>query len=150
MSRRMLYEITMKAYSFDWDDNILHMPTMVNMEKKEGDKWVPIKLTTGEYADLKDNEDYRYPDNNMRAAFTDFDNDELVYCNGSLLNLQKPKLVESKLSQEEQEKYCMDCGLCCFHDKELVKTKNKFNIISKIFDDIWREEKSSCKYLEII
>jgi|TARA_R110002167_G_scaffold44619_4_gene134128 hypothetical protein len=77
MSRRMLYEITMKAYSFDWDDNILHMSTMVNMDKKEGDRWVPVKLTTGEYAELKDNEDYRYPDNNIRAAFTDFDDDNL-------------------------------------------------------------------------
>jgi len=27
--------------------------------------------------------------------FTDFDNDELVYCNSSLLNAGKPKLIES-------------------------------------------------------
>ena len=30
--------------------------------------------------------------------FTDFDNDELVYCNSSLLNAGKPKLIESKLN----------------------------------------------------
>ena len=35
--------------------------------------------------------------------FTDFDNDELVYCNGSLLNLQKPKLVESKLYEKLEQ-----------------------------------------------
>ena len=32
--------------------------------------------------------------------FTDFDNDELVYCNSSLLNESKPKLIESKLYEK--------------------------------------------------
>jgi hypothetical protein len=35
--------------------------------------------------------------------FTDFDNDELVYCNSALLNLQKPKLVESKLYEKLEQ-----------------------------------------------
>ena len=26
-------------YAFDWDDNILHMPTTILMDKKEGDDW---------------------------------------------------------------------------------------------------------------
>ena len=71
----------MKAYSFDWDDNILHMDTMVNMEKKEGDNWTPVKLSTSEYAELKEDPNYRYPDNNIRDAFTDFDNDDMFLQN---------------------------------------------------------------------
>ena len=55
----------MRAYSFDWDDNILHMPTMINMEKRMGNGWELVKLTTGEYAELKDNEEYRYPEGDM-------------------------------------------------------------------------------------
>jgi hypothetical protein len=76
MSRRLLYEITMRAYSFDWDDNILHMPTMINMEKRMGNGWELVKLTTGEYAELKDNEEYRYPEGDIRKAFSEFDDDE--------------------------------------------------------------------------
>mgnify|MGYP003644505219 CR=1 FL=1 len=75
MSRRLLYEITMRAYSFDWDDNILHMPTQVHMEKRNGDRWDSVKLTTGEYAELKDSEDYRYPDEDIKKAFIEFDDD---------------------------------------------------------------------------
>ena len=91
----------------------------------------------------------KYPHLEQKGYFKQ-NKDYSPYYFESCQYVEDNKLVESKLSQEEQEKYCMDCGLCCFHDKELVKTKNKFNIISKIFDDIWREEKSSCKYLEII
>ncbi len=71
----------MKAYSFDWDDNILHMDTMVNMEKNEGGEWEPIKLSTGEYAELKDDPNYRYPNDNIREAFVDFDDDNIFLQN---------------------------------------------------------------------
>lgn len=67
----------MRAYSFDWDDNILHMPTMVHMEKKVGDNWKKIKISTGEYAEKKDDPTYRYPNNNIREAFIEFDDDNL-------------------------------------------------------------------------
>ena len=66
----------MRAYSFDWDDNILHMPTMIHMEKRRGNGWEPVKLTTGEYAELKDHEDYQYPQEDIRKAFVEFDDDE--------------------------------------------------------------------------
>jgi len=65
----------MRAYSFDWDDNILHMPTMIHMDKMDGDKWNKVKLTTGEYAKLKDSEEYRYPDNDIKNAFVEFNDD---------------------------------------------------------------------------
>tara|TARA_R110002020_G_scaffold65238_3_gene172351 strand:+ start:962 stop:1714 length:753 start_codon:yes stop_codon:yes gene_type:complete len=65
----------MRAYSFDWDDNILHMPTMIDMEKKNGDSWEKVKLTTGEYAELKDSPDYRYPNGDIKNAFNEFNDD---------------------------------------------------------------------------
>jgi|TARA_R110000782_G_scaffold169281_3_gene261173 hypothetical protein len=75
MKRRLLYEITMRAYSFDWDDNILHMPTMIHMDKMDGDEWSKVKLTTSEYAELKNSPEYRYPDNDIKNAFTEFNDD---------------------------------------------------------------------------
>ena len=66
----------MRAYSFDWDDNILHMPTMIHMDKKDGDEWSKVKLSTSEYAELKDSPEYRYPDNDIKKAFVEFNDDE--------------------------------------------------------------------------
>ena len=65
----------MRAYSFDWDDNILHMPTMIHMDKMDGDEWSKVKLTTSEYAELKNSPEYRYPDNDIKNAFTEFNDD---------------------------------------------------------------------------
>ena len=31
-------------YSFDWDDNILHMPTVIHMDRKEGSNWIPVDV----------------------------------------------------------------------------------------------------------
>jgi hypothetical protein len=76
MKRRLLYEITMRAYSFDWDDNILHMPTMIHMEKKDGDEWSKVRISTSEYAELKDSPEYRYPDNDIKNAFIEFNDDK--------------------------------------------------------------------------
>ena len=67
----------MRAYSFDWDDNILHMPTMVHMEKKVGNNWEKIKITTSEYAEVKEEPNYRYPDEDIRKAFVEFDDNDL-------------------------------------------------------------------------
>jgi len=61
--------------------------------------------------------------------FTNFDNDELVYCNSSLLNESKPKLVESKLYAK------------------LEKLKNPFTLILHNSDDEFGEYQ--LKYLDI-
>ena len=41
---KILLEFQKRAYSFDWDDNILFMPTRIHLEKKSWIKWV---LATG-------------------------------------------------------------------------------------------------------
>lgn len=56
-------------YALDFDDNILIMPTVIHMEKKEGDSWIPMDVSTADFALLRnDVENYRLtPD-----AFSEF------------------------------------------------------------------------------
>jgi|TARA_R110002124_G_scaffold52123_2_gene150256 hypothetical protein len=48
-----------RAYSFDWDDNILKMPTTIKMLKKTDSGWEPILVGTEEFALVRDSEDYK-------------------------------------------------------------------------------------------
>ena len=57
-----------RGYSFDWDDNILFMPTEIKMEKKDGLDWIPINVGTEDFAEIRDDSDYRLTDH----AFMDF------------------------------------------------------------------------------
>jgi hypothetical protein len=60
-------------YSFDWDDNILNMPTLIRLEKKDGEKWMPIDISTAEFAIVRgDKENYRFLNNNPDEAFSNF------------------------------------------------------------------------------
>ena len=65
----------MKYYIFDWDDNILHMPTKICMERKGDDGvWRPVEMSTSTFAMVRsDEEHYRPPsDGGWAAAFRDF------------------------------------------------------------------------------
>ena len=64
-----------KYYIFDWDDNILHMPTRIHLEKKCADgTWRHVSVSTGTYALVRtDSEHYRMPrDGGREAAFREF------------------------------------------------------------------------------
>ena len=50
-----------RIYIFDWDDNIMHMPTTIKMEHKVNGKWVLEDFSTQDYATIRENKDYRYP-----------------------------------------------------------------------------------------
>lgn len=52
LKQKAYAESTHKYYSFDWDDNLLYMPSKILMETVSGDK---IELSTSEYRDFKDN-----------------------------------------------------------------------------------------------
>jgi len=59
--------------AFDWDDNLLHMPTTILMDQKVGDKWLPVEVSTSEFATVRnDKENYRLRDNNPDLAFSGF------------------------------------------------------------------------------
>ena len=64
-----------KYYIFDWDDNILHMPTRIHMEKLDEDgTWRPTSVSTGTFALVRSDEaHYRMPlVGGREAAFRDF------------------------------------------------------------------------------
>ena len=65
-----------KYYIFDWDDNILHMPTKIRMEHLgEDGKWSPVEMSTATFALIRaDVKHYRPPaDGGWAAAFADFE-----------------------------------------------------------------------------
>lgn len=68
--RKYLIESKLRSYVFDWDDNILRMPTKVNMEKNENGNWTPIKVSTEEFAHFRSDPNYRTTPNSF-ADFTD-------------------------------------------------------------------------------
>lgn len=62
-----------KYYAFDIDDNLLFMTTKLHMDKKVDGKWVPVDVSTEEFAIArKDTENYRYRDGNLRETFVEF------------------------------------------------------------------------------
>jgi len=66
--RKSLIENRLRSYVFDWDDNILRMPTKVKMEKNENDKWIPISVSTEEFAHLRSDPNYKI----VSDSFKDF------------------------------------------------------------------------------
>ena len=60
-----------RAYSFDWDDNILKMPTTIKMLKKTGGEWKPINVGTEDFAFFRSNKMYKLDD----GAFDNFIDD---------------------------------------------------------------------------
>jgi hypothetical protein len=70
--RQTLIEMRFRSYIFDWDDNILYMPTTIKMDKKEGGEWIPVDVPTDEYAHIRTNPKYRLRNNDVVVAFKDF------------------------------------------------------------------------------
>lgn len=62
----------LRLYGFDWDDNILQMPTKIKMDKKVGGKWKPVDVSTEMFAEVRTDPDYRPRNNNPSEAFIDF------------------------------------------------------------------------------
>jgi hypothetical protein len=57
-------------YAFDWDDNILMMPTKIIMQKKVGDEWIEQPVSTAEFAEVRtDTENWRI---DYDVAFIEF------------------------------------------------------------------------------
>ncbi|NLL83950.1 MAG: hypothetical protein GX230_06885 [Lentisphaerae bacterium] len=63
-----------KYYIFDWDDNILMMPTRIHLEKLQPDgSWAPHAVSTALFAVIRrDTVNYRPPQNNWELAFREF------------------------------------------------------------------------------
>jgi len=60
-------------YLFDWDNNILNMPTKVCFEKQnEKGEWELHRLSTDDYAKFRHDKSWRPPNNDFSKAFEDF------------------------------------------------------------------------------
>lgn len=63
----------LKYYMFDWDDNILHMPTKIHLEKKTEGRWKKHDVTTAQFARVRrEMKNLRPLGNDWDAAFSDF------------------------------------------------------------------------------
>lgn len=57
-------------YAFDWDDNILMMPTKIIMKKRVGDEWIDQAVSTAEFAEVRtDTENWKI---DYDVAFIEF------------------------------------------------------------------------------
>ena len=70
--RRSLLEASLRSYVFDWDDNILRMPSKIKMDKKEGENWVPKDVSTEEFAHIRTSPEYRFRNGDPEVAFSEF------------------------------------------------------------------------------
>ena len=59
-------------YSFDWDDNILHMSTPIHMDKLVEGIWQPLSVSPAEFAIVRNDINYRNRDNNPYKAYEEF------------------------------------------------------------------------------
>jgi hypothetical protein len=91
-----------KYYIFDWDDNILHMPTRIHLEKRMADgTWVSHSVSTAAFAVVRnDTANYRPPDGDWDRAFVEFQDyageGESRFLRDTRLSLEKVRAGEVK------------------------------------------------------
>ena len=62
-----------KYYIFDWDDNILHMPTKIHLEERCDDgSWRQVEVSTSVFAIVRSDPRYRLPPGGRAEAFREF------------------------------------------------------------------------------
>ena len=72
---KLLKEFKKRAYSFDWDDNILMMPTRIHLDYNvEGLVWVPVTVSTEQFRSIRHKlgTEFRYINDDPNEAFKDF------------------------------------------------------------------------------
>lgn len=63
----------LKYYAIDWDDNILHMPTVIHMEKNVNNEWIPMDISTAEFAEIRsDKNNWKIINDDPNEAFSEF------------------------------------------------------------------------------
>jgi hypothetical protein len=65
--------VDFQYYMFDWDDNILHMPTKIYLERKTKERWEDFPVATSTFAQIRsDTENYRPRNGDWDDAFVEF------------------------------------------------------------------------------
>ena len=66
-------DISLSYCCYDWDDNLLKMPTVIHMETSLDGKWVKEDVTTAKFAQIRsDKDNWRLLNNNPEDTFSEF------------------------------------------------------------------------------
>ncbi len=78
----------LKYYVFDWDDNVLCMPTRIHMERLDDQgNWVPHVCTTSTFSVIrKDTARYRFPMGRREMAFVEFQDERTPLGGGCFMD----------------------------------------------------------------
>ncbi len=60
-----------RAYSFDWDDNIMNMPTKIKLLERTPDGWKNIEVSTEEFAKIRNNTNFKLTDDSFNGFIDD-------------------------------------------------------------------------------
>lgn len=105
------------VYCFDWDDNIIRMPTKIIMEKKENWWYKTIEVSTEEFANIRTNDNYRYKNNNVDDAMEYFRDN----------NTKKEYFIEDlKIAMQDTKNFCYSFNAF----KNCLLDKSSFAIIT--------------------
>lgn len=69
---KLLENYTLKYMAFDWDDNILFMPTFIHMQKNVDGEWIDEDVPTDKFAQVRSDKEWRIIDNDPDQAFAEF------------------------------------------------------------------------------
>lgn len=91
-----------KYYIFDWDDNILHMPTKIKLEHCcEDGIWRPVEVSTSTFALVRaDTEHYRAPKGGWAEAFRNFEDPPLP--DGCVSKFAPNRFIEDTIAALEK------------------------------------------------
>jgi len=76
-----LTEGNLEYFMFDWDDNILVMPTLIHIDHLVDGEWIPVDLNTSEFSEIRseiykhmdgEETEWRLRNNNKRDAYCEF------------------------------------------------------------------------------
>jgi hypothetical protein len=93
-------EIVLEYYCFDWDDNLLSMPTKINMEHKVGDEWIFNPVSTEHFAEIRSDKENWRP---AQGAFIEF-SDDGPRGDSAFLEDMKSAIGGAKSPQDPQKK----------------------------------------------
>ena len=91
-----------KYYIFDWDDNILHMPTKIHLEERdENGGWHPVEVSTSVFAIVRTDSRYRMPPGGREEAFREF-NDVVDESSGDISFIRDTKAALQRIKDGEK------------------------------------------------
>lgn len=82
--------MNLSYYAFDWDDNILHMNTLIQLLKFNGIEWIRVDVSTSEFREIRDelNQYYingigmwRFIDDDQSISFRNFRDNHDIFLN---------------------------------------------------------------------